>query len=135
MTISSRGWRGMVYVYAATDQLGYVTQRYTLQGTYFCRISVASAEERTVARQAEHHEGVVIEFADAVAVGLNDIVVVDNVQYRVESSIVRRLQRSRVVRAFRVDDDVFLKLLLCDGTATANGTYQASGYVDALAAA
>lgn len=136
MSVSTRRDRGLVYVYSAGTQGGYVTEHYTLQGTYFCRFSPQTEGERTVGDQAQHSQSAVFEFASGVSIDMNDIIVQGNVQWRVAGVVSRGSLHSRVkiVRAFRVDDDVYLQLLRYDGTATYNGTYQHAGFVSALQA-
>lgn len=134
MSVSTRRDRGMVYVYSASSQSGYLSEHFDLQGTYFCRFSPQSAGERTVGAQAQHSEKAVFEFASGVSIGMNDIIIRDDVQWRVEGVMERRkfFNHQRIVRAFRVDDDVYLQLLRFDGAVNFDGTVQFAGYVSAI---
>jgi hypothetical protein len=105
MSISSRNRRAIVYPYAPTSDGGFVTPAYgPARGTYFARVSPVTGEEHTVGAEAEHIERMVFEFSDAVTIALDDLVVENSVQWKVESVTLRRASRTKVVHAFRTDD-------------------------------
>lgn len=105
MTVSTRNRRATIYPYAGTNDGGYATATYgPTRGTFFCRVSPITGEERTVAGQAEHVEGCVFEFSDAVTIDHDDLIVENSTQWKVESVTLRRGSRAKIVRAFRTDD-------------------------------
>lgn len=106
MSTSTRNRRATVYPYAPTNDGGYMTSAYgAARGTYFVRVSPVVGSESTVGEQAEHTERMIFEFADSVAVAVNDLIIENTVQWKVESVTLRRGARAKIVHAFRVDDE------------------------------
>lgn len=106
MSVSSRNRRAIVYPYTSSSDHGYMTSAYgPARGTYFCRLTILEGTEATVAAQAEHRQKVLFEFADAVTIGENDLIVENAVQYRVAGVLLRRAGRCLIVTAYRVDDE------------------------------
>lgn len=109
MSISSRDQRVTIHPYVASNDGGYTTSGYgAARGTYHCRISPLSADEQTIAEQADHKERCIFDFADSVTVDQNDLLIDPlSAQWKVEGVLLRRNngQRAKIVRAFRNIDE------------------------------
>lgn len=105
MSVSTRNQSATIYPYASSNDGGYTSDSYgAARGTFFCRFDPVPGDERTTAGQADHVERGVFEFADEVTVAVDDLIVHDSTQWLVDSVVLRRRQKCKVVRVFRTSD-------------------------------
>lgn len=105
VSISTRNRRATIYPYGSSSDGGYPSDAYAAaRGTFFCRFDPVPGGERTTGEQADHVERAVLEFADSVTISENDLIVENSVQWLVESVVLRRRQKCKVVRVFRTSD-------------------------------
>lgn len=105
MTLDTRNRRGTIYPYGSANDGGYPSDSYgAARGTYWCRFDPVPGAEQTIGAQADHVERAVFEFGDEVTIDTNDLVVENSVQWLVESVVLRRRQRCKIVRVFRTSD-------------------------------
>lgn len=105
MSVSTRNERATIYPFGAGNDGGYPSDSYgAARGTFFCRFDPVPGDERTTGGQANHVERGVFEFGDGVTVETNDLVLHGTTQWLVESVVLRRRQKAKVVRVFRTSD-------------------------------
>lgn len=102
MSASTRSQRATIYAYVGHNDEGYTTAAYgESRGTYWCRLSAVPGDESMLDHQAEVSSRAVIELADEVPVAEYDLVVINNVQWRVGPIAARPAQRAKLLRVER----------------------------------
>ena len=105
MSLSLRNERGKIYRYSNAGSEGLIISRYTYDVERWCRFETPSGREQTLGAKAGRQLDGKVAFADEVTIGINDLLVVHEVQYKVVAVLPRRAAREILCDVVLGDED------------------------------
>jgi hypothetical protein len=97
--------RARIYTYSDIGTEGLMNSRYTFSVERWCRFELPSGREQTLAAQANRRLDGVVAFSDEVSVSIHDLLVINEVQYKVVEVVPRRQQREIICQVVLGDED------------------------------
>jgi hypothetical protein len=105
VSVSLRNERGKIYRYSNAGSEGLTDSRYTYDVERWCRFETPSGREQTLGAKADRQIDGKVAFADEVTIGINDLIVLYAVQYKVVAVNPRRASREILCDVVLGDED------------------------------